>query len=155
LDQDGSDGQSWPIGDLCEVAQGSVISPLLSNLYLTPFDTYSTQKGYALVRYADNIILLGPSAGAVRQSLDEGQAFLEQRLKFQLNVHPRPVAPLDAGFAFLGIYFRGSTRRISNGKINQMKAEIRSLWHATLLWRYPNLSGSLMNRFWAGNAITG
>jgi group II intron reverse transcriptase/maturase/CRISPR-associated endonuclease Cas1 len=125
------------------VAQGSVISPLLSNLYLTPFDTYLTQKDYALVRYADNIILLGPSAEAVRQALDEGQAFLEQRLKLQLNVHPRPVAPLDAGFVFLGIYFRGNTRRISNGKIDQMKAEIRSLWHRRTALEVPQLIDKL------------
>jgi RNA-directed DNA polymerase len=103
------------VDSLSGVAQGSVISPLLSNVYLTPFDTYLTQKGHVLVRYADNFILLGPSVEAIRQVLDESQAFLQQRLKLQLNAHPRPIASLEMGFVFLGIYFRGNTRRISHG----------------------------------------
>ena len=42
------------VDPLAGVAQGSVISPLLSNVYLTPFDRYMTEKGHALVRYADD-----------------------------------------------------------------------------------------------------
>lgn len=111
------------------VAQGSVISPLLSNVYLTPFDAYLTEKGYPLVRYSDNFILLAPSSEAVTQALDDGRAFLDQRLKLKLNPHSRPIASVASGFVFLGIYFRGGARRISHAKVDQMKAEIRGLWH--------------------------
>ena len=34
--------------------QGGVISPLLSNIYLTPFDNEMTNRGYRLTRYADD-----------------------------------------------------------------------------------------------------
>lgn len=34
--------------------QGSVISPLLSNIYLTPFDNVMTNAGYKLTRFADD-----------------------------------------------------------------------------------------------------
>jgi retron-type reverse transcriptase len=34
--------------------QGSVISPLLSNIYLTPFDNVMTKEGYKLTRFADD-----------------------------------------------------------------------------------------------------
>src|SRR3712207_5629828 len=58
------------------VAQGSIVSPLMSNIYLTPFDAHLTQKGYALVRYADNFILLAPQEHMAQQALDEARAFL-------------------------------------------------------------------------------
>ncbi|KKM10458.1 transcriptional regulator, partial [Clostridiales bacterium PH28_bin88] len=34
--------------------QGGVISPLLSNIYLTPFDNEMTRRGYHLTRFADD-----------------------------------------------------------------------------------------------------
>lgn len=34
--------------------QGAVISPLLSNIYLDPLDHYMAQRGYEMVRYADD-----------------------------------------------------------------------------------------------------
>lgn len=116
------------VDPLAGVAQGSVISPLLSNVYLTPFDRYMTEKGHALVRYADDYLLLASSMDAARQALEDGRAFLKQRLKLNLNVHPRPIGSLEAGFVFLGIYFRRKQRRIAKAKITQMKAEIRSFW---------------------------
>ena len=64
------------IDPLSGVAQGSVISPLLSNVYLTPFDAYMTQKGHALVRYADNFILLTSTVDAAHEALVESETFL-------------------------------------------------------------------------------
>jgi hypothetical protein len=110
------------------IAQGSVISPLLSNVYLTPFDTYLTQKRHALVRYADNFILLAPTAKAATQALKDARVFLQQRLKLQLNAHPTPITSLEAGFVFLGIYFRGATRRLAHSKIDKIRAELRHFW---------------------------
>jgi retron-type reverse transcriptase len=37
--------------------QGSVISPLLSNILLTPFDQEMRRKGYQLTRYADDWVV--------------------------------------------------------------------------------------------------
>jgi retron-type reverse transcriptase len=38
--------------------QGGVISPLLSNVYLTPLDNALTEAGYPFVRYADDGVIL-------------------------------------------------------------------------------------------------
>jgi group II intron reverse transcriptase/maturase len=116
------------VDPLSGIAQGSVLPPLLSNVYLTPFDAYLTHKGHALVRYADNFILLASSAGAVRQALDDATSFLEQHLKLRLNADPRPISSLETGFVFLGIYFHSQQRRIADTKIQQMQAEIRHFW---------------------------
>jgi CRISP-associated protein Cas1 len=121
------------------VAQGSVIAPLLSNVYLTPFDAYCTQKQQPLVRYSDDFILLAPTADAARQALEDCQAFLTQRLRVRLNANPHPVSSLASGFVFLGIYFRGTIRRIADGKMAQRKAEIRTLWPRFSSLLVPNL----------------
>lgn len=124
------------------IAQGNVLSPLLSNVYLTPFDAYMTHRGRAMVRYADNLLLLEASAEAAQQSLAEAQAFLQQ-IKLQLNAHPKPVTSLEEGFVFLGIVFRGATRGIADKKIAQMQAEIRHLWQRTALRDVPQLVATL------------
>jgi RNA-directed DNA polymerase len=42
--------------------QGAVISPLLANIYLHPLDRYMKQKGYRMVRYGDDFVVLCRSA---------------------------------------------------------------------------------------------
>ncbi|MBL9116007.1 MAG: hypothetical protein JNJ83_13455 [Verrucomicrobiaceae bacterium] len=38
--------------------QGGVISPLLANIYLNPLDHLMSRKGHAMVRYADDMVIL-------------------------------------------------------------------------------------------------
>jgi len=40
------------------IPQGNSLSPLLSNIYLAPFDKHMKEKGYNLVRYADDFVIL-------------------------------------------------------------------------------------------------
>src|SRR5215510_7891217 len=57
LDQDVLEGmQQWT--PVAGVPQGSVLSPVLSNLYLHPFDRYMAQAGYNSVRYCDDFVIL-------------------------------------------------------------------------------------------------
>src|SRR5262249_15951232 len=57
LDQEILEGmQQWT--PLAGVPQGSVLSPLLSNLYLHPLDRVVAQAGYQMVRYCDDLVLL-------------------------------------------------------------------------------------------------
>ncbi len=38
--------------------QGAVISPLLSNIYLNPLDHLMAQRGFEMVRYADDFVIM-------------------------------------------------------------------------------------------------
>ena len=56
LDQDILDGtKRWT--PIAGTAQGSVLSPLLANLYLHPLDQIMSQAGYRIVRYADDAVI--------------------------------------------------------------------------------------------------
>src|SRR5256712_14158615 len=49
--------------------QGGVVSPLLSNILLTPFDQGMRRKGYQLTRYADDWVATCESAAEARAAV--------------------------------------------------------------------------------------
>jgi RNA-directed DNA polymerase len=91
--------------------QGAVISPLLANIYLDPLDHHMAEKGYAMVRYADDFVILCRSADEAARALAEVQAWVAQA---GLQLHPSKTKVVHAeqeGFDFLGYHFRGSGKR--------------------------------------------
>ena len=50
--------------------QGGVSSPLLANLYLNPLDQQMEKAGWAMVRYADDLVILCRSEAEAQQALD-------------------------------------------------------------------------------------
>jgi len=81
--------------------QGAVLSPLLANAYLHPFDQAMTRRGFALVRYADDWCIVGHSQAEVERARQAAVQVLG-RLKLALNEDKSRILPLDEGFAFLG-----------------------------------------------------
>lgn len=100
--------------------QGAVISPLLANLYLDPLDHRMEQQGWAMVRYADDFVVLCRSQREAEAAL----GVIEEWVSAQgLSLHAAKTRIVDArehgGFDFLGYHFErgmhwpkaGSTRR--------------------------------------------
>lgn len=88
------------------VPQGSVISPLLSNVYLDDFDEILASQGRRLVRFADDFVLLSRT----RPWLLEGKAEVSRLLaEMGLQLHPdkTQITHFDQGFRFLGHAFAG------------------------------------------------
>lgn len=84
------------------IAQGSPLSPLLSNLYLAEFDkAMAALEGTRLVRYSDDFCLFGADQTAVREALDCAERFLQQ-LGLQLNPDKTRLLPVAGGFEFVG-----------------------------------------------------
>ena len=50
--------------------QGAVISPLLANIYLDPLDRLMAERGYRMVRYADDFVILCRSREEADAALD-------------------------------------------------------------------------------------
>jgi RNA-directed DNA polymerase len=90
--------------------QGAVLSPLLSNIYLNPLDHQMAAQGYAMVRYADDFVILCRSQAEAEQALAEVRQWCEAE---GLTVHPTKTRIVDVrteGFDFLGYRFQTSRR---------------------------------------------
>jgi group II intron reverse transcriptase/maturase len=86
------------------VAQGSVISPLLANIYLHPFDEALVGAGLALVRYADDWVVMCRNRDGAFQALDLAAGVLAE-LELALNREKTGVVPFGPQFRFLGAEF--------------------------------------------------
>jgi hypothetical protein len=89
--------------EYCGITQGSVISPLLANIYLHQFDLNITSKGYHLIRYADDFVILEDSRIKINEALNDSAAALKA-LKLNLNENKTKLFSAKDGFVFLGYY---------------------------------------------------
>lgn len=90
--------------------QGSVLSPLLSNIYLNPLDHLLAGKGMEMVRYADDFVILCESKEQAEAALNRVRQWTAQA---GLSLHPEKTRLIDAateGFEFLGYRFEKGRR---------------------------------------------
>ncbi len=81
--------------------QGTIISPLLCNLYLHTLDEKLSQASIPFVRYADDFLLLTPSRASAEQSQQFAGKVLE-RLGLELHPDKTRVCRASANIKFLG-----------------------------------------------------
>jgi RNA-directed DNA polymerase len=86
--------------------QGSVLSPLLANIYLTPLDHLMAQAGYQMTRYADDFVIQCRTRAEAETAMARVRAWVTQA---GLKLHPDKTRIVDAtqrgGFEFLGWHF--------------------------------------------------
>lgn len=92
------------------ILQGSPMSPVLANLYLTDFDEKFTRNNAQLVRYCDDFVILCRTEAEASKALQRAERELAKR---NLKLHPEKTRILSpsAEFEFLGYRF------LSNGSI--------------------------------------
>ena len=118
--------------------QGGVISPLLANIYLDELDWQMAASGYAMTRYADDMVILCTSAQEAQRALERVSQWME---KAGLTLHPLKTRIVDmrergAHFDFLGYRFKRSKRdrlvRLVRPKSEQkLKASLKVLTKPT------------------------
>jgi group II intron reverse transcriptase/maturase len=110
--------------------QGSVISPLLSNILLTPFDQEMRRKGYQLTRFADDWVVTCKSAEEARAVITAALRILKE-LGVELHPQKTRIVHVQHGFEFLGYKIkRGKQLKLSEDKI-------RSAARSGALYAYP------------------
>jgi RNA-directed DNA polymerase len=105
--------------------QGAVLSPLLANIYLNPLDHLLTDAGFAMVRYADDFVILCKTREEAERALTVVQRWVEEN---ELTLHPTKTRIVDArseGFDFLGYHFRGALRLPREKSLNKFKDDVR------------------------------
>lgn len=106
------------------IPQGAIISPLLANIYLHPFDVAMRMKGFQHVRYADDYIVLCESRAEAHEAYQYARNFLREELGLEIQIDDRGVTNLEQGFEFLGIQFRKRKRSIAADKLQKNQREI-------------------------------
>ncbi|ADY12800.1 group II intron reverse transcriptase/maturase [Sphaerochaeta globosa] len=86
------------------VGQGNPLSPLLANVYLTPFDKEMEKRGLRFVRYADDCQLFTKSDYAAARVMKNATKYLEGKLKLKVNVEKTEAREAE-GSCFLGFTF--------------------------------------------------
>ena len=91
--------------------QGGVVSPMLSNILLTPFDREMRLRGYQLTRYADDWVVTCKSAAEARAAVDAARRILKQ-LGVELHPQKTRIVHVRYGFEFLGYKIKRGKRKL-------------------------------------------
>lgn len=89
------------------VAQGAPISPLIANIYLHPIDRMMAAKGYQMVRYADDFVILAGGAKQASRALKDVDRLLRGR-GLSLNLDKTRMVPPGQQLNFLGRTLRAA-----------------------------------------------
>ncbi|MGH7926919.1 MAG: group II intron reverse transcriptase/maturase, partial [Candidatus Binatia bacterium] len=107
--------------------QGAVVSPLLANIYLHALDFQMKQKGYRMVRYADDFVVLCRSAEQAQAALAEVQAWVQAN-GLSLNAEKTHVGDCrqeGQGFEFLGYRFEAGRCWVRRKSLKAIRDRIR------------------------------
>jgi len=106
--------------------QGGVISPLLANLYLNPFDHQMARAGWELVRYADDFVILCRSEAEAQAALEQVRQWV---MEAGLTLHPEKTRIINAaqpgGFDFLGYHFERGMKWPRAKSLQKLKDRLR------------------------------
>jgi group II intron reverse transcriptase/maturase len=111
--------------------QGGVVSPVLSNILLTPFDREMRLRGYQLTRYVDDWVITCKSAAEARSAVDVARRILKQ-LGVELHPQKTRIVHVQDGFEFLGYKIKRGKR-----KLRLPESKIRSQARQGALYAYP------------------
>ena len=111
--------------------QGAVISPTLANLYLNALDHEVVRRGWEMVRYADDFVVLCHT----KEEAETVLAFLRDwTTGAGLTLHPtktRIVHAATDGFDFLGWHFRGARKWPRKKSVQKLRDKLRPLTRRT------------------------
>ncbi len=117
--------------------QGGVVSPLLSNILLTPFDREMRRKGYRLTRYADDWVVTCSSRREAQAALATATRLLK-RLGVTLHAEKTRIVHVRHGFEFLGYKIKRGNR-----PLRLAPHKIRSGVRVGNLYAFPDVSETL------------
>jgi RNA-directed DNA polymerase len=108
--------------------QGSVLSPLLSNIYLHRLDQKMLESGFRIVRYADDFVVMCKTESEAKRGLELIRSIMT---KLRLTLHPDKTHLVEVkgeenGFEFLGYRFSEKTIVPRKKSVASLRVKIRS-----------------------------
>ena len=120
-------GNCWQ-PTLTGVPQGGVVSPLWSNIFLTPFDRAMTAAGYVMIRWADDFVILCRTRAEANRVLISARRFLDEQLGVELHPQKTQVVHVSWGFEFLGYKLKGGQGYRMPASKRQVKGNPQDLY---------------------------
>jgi group II intron reverse transcriptase/maturase len=111
--------------------QGGVVSPLLSNILLTPFDREMRRKGYRLTRFADDWVVTCRSRAEAQAVLAAASRILGE-LGVVLHAKKTRIVHVRHGFEFLGYKIKRGSQ-----PLRLSSSQIMSGAQSGMLYAYP------------------
>jgi RNA-directed DNA polymerase len=149
LDELSKNEREYFMGLNTGIPQGNPLSPLLSNIYLSPFDIHFIDKQYNLVRYADDFIILCKNEKECLSAYNECKTILEE---LALKIHPiedeqkTKITDLkSSSFDFLSITFDGKSFFPSLDNVSRLKSKIREICNGKVNYNVLTLLKKLLN----------
>ena len=107
------------------VPQGAVLSPLLANFYLHPFDQFVIAQTPNYVRYADDFSIIASNMKEMERIIQQVSSTLKE--KFFLSLNPTQVKDFDEGVEFLGILIKESGLSLTEKKKERLLERIQDI----------------------------
>lgn len=88
--------------------QGSILSPLFSNVYLSNFDTVLSESGLLVIRYVDDFIIMTKTKKQAEAAYEQAKTELDLLgLKIHEMGHAKTSIQKNNDITFLGIHMKG------------------------------------------------
>ena len=123
LDRPAIGGRTAPADRGRGLHQGSVVSPLLSNLYLDVFDRRMLAAGWRVIRYGDDFAIPVDSRRSGENALMSASTELAD-LRLELNSGKSHVASFDDGVRFLGETVTASTLNAAEAMSHPLETSV-------------------------------
>lgn len=106
--------------------QGGVISPLLANIVLDHLDWYMEEKGYKIVRYADDFVILCKTQYQAERALRTATELIEN-MELELSAEKTHIRRYQDGFDFLGFTISSRGIKMRAKSEEKFKKTIRDI----------------------------
>jgi len=124
--------------------QGGVISPLLANIFLHQFDRTMTKRGYKVVRFADDFVVMTKSKRKSKRAYEVVKEIIEGRLDLTLHPEKTVITNFGEGFVFLGFEFIAwNYKRPRKKAIKAFKDKVRKVTKRNQPWDIEFIIGEL------------
>jgi group II intron reverse transcriptase/maturase len=107
--------------------QGGVASPLLANIALNVLDWHLHERGFRLVRYADDFVVLCKTEDEAKEALAVVEHFIADRLGLSLSSEKTEVTRFHEGFSFLGFDIKSRFVRMRAKSVENFKIKVRRI----------------------------
>ena len=109
------------------IPQGAILSPMLANFYLSTFDLHMQKRGFRVIRYADDFVVMCEDEAEAKRAYVVAKGYLEDELRLtvhSLNSQKTRIVQYQSGFTFLGYDVRQGKHFPSQASIKKLLEKV-------------------------------